>query len=63
MFAQAADGTRLSHVELLADAAGVLRARWIGLPAPGNDRDAEILAAANDLPERSTMPAMMHHAH
>jgi putative copper export protein/mono/diheme cytochrome c family protein len=63
MFAQTADGMRLSHVELLADASGLLRARWIGLPAQGSDRDAEILAAAKDLPERSRMPAMMHHAH
>jgi len=38
-------------------------ARWIGLPAHASDRDAEILAAVKHLPERSTMPAMMHHAH
>ena len=63
MFAQTADGTRLSHVELLVDAAGVLRARWIGLPAHDSDWDAEILAAAKELPERPTMPAMMHHGH
>jgi hypothetical protein len=63
MFAQSADGSRLSHLELLADAAGDLRARWIGLPAQGSDRDAEILAAVKHLPERSTMSGMMHHAH
>ncbi len=62
MFARTADGSRASHVELLVDASGVLRARWIGLPASGSDRDAEILAAVKHLPERSTMPAMMHHA-
>jgi putative copper export protein/mono/diheme cytochrome c family protein len=62
MFARTADGSRASHVELLLDASGVVRARWSGLPASGSDRDAEILAAVKHLPERSTMPPMMHHA-
>jgi len=61
MFARTTDGSQASHVELLVDGAGVLRARWIGPPARGSDRDAEILAAASELPEPPTMPAMMHH--
>ncbi|HLW13670.1 MAG TPA: copper homeostasis membrane protein CopD [Casimicrobiaceae bacterium] len=62
MFAETADRSQASHVELLVDASGVLRARWIGLPASDSDRDAEILAAVKHLSARSTMPAMMHHA-
>lgn len=62
IFARAAAGSRLGHVELLVDAAGLLRARWAGVPAPGVDRDAEILEAVQRLPETSAMPATMHHS-
>ncbi|MFI4887200.1 MAG: c-type cytochrome [Burkholderiales bacterium] len=62
MFATPANGSPPAHAELLVDASGVLRARWIGLPANGADRDAEIVAAAQHLPAPSSrMPAEMHH--
>jgi len=51
------------HAELLVDASGIVRARWLGVPTNGVDRDAEIVAAVQHMPARSSMPASMHHGH
>jgi hypothetical protein len=48
------------HTELLVDGAGVLRARWTGLPSADADRDAEIIGAVQHLPKA---PRQMHHGH
>ena len=63
MFAGARGGPAPAHAELLVDANGIVRARWIGVPTNGAGRDAEIVAAAQHLPARSSMPASMHHGH
>lgn len=62
MFAGATRG-RPAHAELLVDGAGVLRARWSGLPADGADRDAGIVEATRQLPDLSKATAPMHHGH
>ena len=49
------------HAELLIDGAGWLRARWIGLPKSGIDRDAAIAAALEALPPAPAAPAASHH--
>jgi hypothetical protein len=61
MFADAGGATRFAHVELLVDGAGIVRARWTGVPASGADRDAQITAAVQRLPAAARMPASMHH--
>ncbi|HET8875876.1 MAG TPA: copper homeostasis membrane protein CopD [Casimicrobiaceae bacterium] len=61
MFAGTAGTSAAAHVELLVDATGIVRARWTGVPGTGTDRDAQITAAAQRLPEPSRMPASMHH--
>jgi putative copper export protein/mono/diheme cytochrome c family protein len=63
MFAGTPGTSASAHVELLVDATGVVHARWTGLPGTGADRDAQITAAAQRLPEPSRMPAPMHHGH
>lgn len=63
MFAGTSGGAALAHTELLVDANGIVRARWIGLPASGADRDNEIVAASQHMPPPSRMPAGMHHGH
>lgn len=63
MFAGAAGTPASTHVELLVDAEGIVRARWAGLPGAGADRNAQITAAAQRLPAPSRMPASMHHGH
>ena len=50
------------HAELLIDAAGMLRARWIGVPKTGTDQDAAIAAAITALPRApAAAPAAEHH--
>jgi putative copper export protein/mono/diheme cytochrome c family protein len=52
------------HVELLVDRAGYLRARWLGVAAPGGDRTAEIVARAHQLQqEPPRAPAQQEHRH
>lgn len=63
MFAGAPEGRGSLHAELLVDGSGIVRARWLGVPTSGADRDAQIVAAAQQLPARSSMPAPMHHGH
>jgi len=63
MFADASDDRASPHAELLVDGSGIVRARWLGIPTNGADRDAAIVAAAQHLPARSSMPASMHHGH
>ena len=62
MFA-AGDRAAASHAEFLIDRRGRLRARWIGLPAPGDDRDREIFAAAQKLGGGGLPPPPSEHAH
>lgn len=62
-FVRAADDRTALHAELLVDANGIVRARWLGVPTNGVDRDAQIVAAAQHLPAHSSMPASMHHGH
>ena len=63
MFTGGTGSKRPDHVELLVDAAGILRARWTGIPSGSSDRDAEIAGALKGLPAPSSMPASMHHGH
>jgi len=63
LFARSPGGGQAVHAELLVDAGGVLRARWIGLPAQDGGRNAAIAAAAQHLPAAPKMPASMHHGH
>jgi hypothetical protein len=63
MFADASADRASPHAELLVDGSGIVRARWLGIPTNGADRDAAIVAAAQHLPARSSMPASMHHGH
>ncbi|HEV7412027.1 MAG TPA: copper homeostasis membrane protein CopD [Casimicrobiaceae bacterium] len=63
MFA-ARDRAVASHAEFLIDRRGRLRARWLGVPAPGADRNREIFAAAQKLDsERPSPPPSPEHAH
>jgi mono/diheme cytochrome c family protein len=53
-----------SHAEFLIDRRGYLRVRWLGVPASGDDRDTEILSAAQKLDsERPPPPRSPEHAH
>jgi hypothetical protein len=53
-----------SHAEFLIDRRGYLHARWLGLPASGDDRNMEILSAAQKLDsERPAPPRSTEHAH
>jgi mono/diheme cytochrome c family protein len=52
-----------NRVELLVDGAGILRARWTGIPTSASDRDAEIAMAVQRLPASSSVPASSHHGH
>jgi hypothetical protein len=61
-FAQTRGGAKVTHAELLIDASGVVRARWLGVPGANVDRDASIAAALAALPTASKSPAM-HHGH
>jgi putative copper export protein/mono/diheme cytochrome c family protein len=63
MFAGNAGTPAATHVELLVDASGIVRARWSGVPAVGADRDAQITAATQRLPALPPMPGSMHHGH
>jgi putative copper resistance protein D len=62
MFA-ARDRAAADHAEFLIDRRGRLRARWLGLPAPGDDRDREIFAAAQKLGSAGPPPPPPEHAH
>jgi hypothetical protein len=64
MFARSSDAQRPAHAELLLDASGRLRARWLGLPQSSDDRTAAELAEASEL-ARAPMsaPSSHHHAH
>jgi putative copper export protein/mono/diheme cytochrome c family protein len=63
IFARTSNGREAAHAELLIDAAGILRARWLGLPAGDLDRDAEIAAALARLPAAPAARAPSHHGH
>lgn len=63
MFASEPGDKRATHVELLVDAAGTLRARWLGAPANDANRDAEIVTAAKQVAASPSMPRSMHHGH
>jgi putative copper export protein/mono/diheme cytochrome c family protein len=60
MFARSRRDATPIHTELLVDGAGVVRARWTGLPSAGADRDAAIMRALQHLPKA---PRPMHHGH
>jgi putative copper export protein/mono/diheme cytochrome c family protein len=63
MFA-ARDRAVAGHAEFLIDRRGRLRARWLGVPATGDERDREIFAAAQRLgSEGSPPPPPSEHAH
>lgn len=63
MFA-GSNGTKpADHVEFLVDGAGILRARWTGIPSGSSNRDAEIAAAAQTLPSTSSASTPAHHGH
>ena len=62
MFA-AGDRAAASHVEFLIDRRGRLRERWLGLPAPGDDRDRDIFAAAQKPGSGGVPPPPSEHAH
>jgi len=52
------------HAEFLIDRRGRLRARWLGVPPPGDDRDRDIFAAAQKLGSaESAPPSPPEHAH
>jgi hypothetical protein len=51
------------HAEFLIDRHGRLRARWPGVPAPGDDRDREIFAVAHELGGGGLSPPPTEHAH
>ena len=59
----ARDRAAAGHAEFLIDRSGRLRARWIGLPAPGDDRDREVFAAAQKLGGGGLPPTPSEHAH
>lgn len=61
-FAATAEHAHPMHAELLVDANGIVRARWIGVPVKDADRDAAIAAALAHLPAPARMPPM-HHGH
>jgi putative copper resistance protein D len=63
MFAMASDRTIPSHAELLIDANGLLRARWLGLPALATDRDEQVATALEHLPIARTTRSPAHHGH
>lgn len=62
MFA-ARDRAAAGHAEFLIDRLGRLRARWLGLPAHGDDRDREIFAAARKLDSGGPPPPPSEHMH
>ena len=62
MFA-AGDRAAAGHVEFLIDRRGRLRERWLGLPAPGDDRDRDIFAAAQKPGSGGVPPPPSEHAH
>jgi len=52
------------HVEWLVDRAGYLRARWLGVPATGADRTAEIIADTRQLQREPSRPSgQQEHGH
>jgi len=52
------------HAEFLIDRRGQLRARWLGVPAPGVDRSREIFEAAEKLDRERPLQQPPHeHAH
>jgi hypothetical protein len=51
------------HAEFLIDRRGRLRARWLGVPVPSDDRDREIFAAAHELGAGALPPPPSEHAH
>ena len=65
MFAGMRDGSTPLHAELLIDADGRLRARWLGLPGDDGKRNAEIADAAKRLPKSAAKAPSgpMHHGH
>jgi putative copper export protein/mono/diheme cytochrome c family protein len=62
MYAMKRDGARATHAELLVDRGGTLRARWLGLPDAGSDRDAQIADALRRLPAAAPT-GETHHGH
>jgi len=60
----ARDRAAAGHAEFLIDRRGRLRARWLGVPPPGDDRDRDIFAAAQKLGSaESAPPSPPEHAH
>jgi mono/diheme cytochrome c family protein len=51
------------HAEFLIDRRGRLRARWLGVPAPGDNRDRALFAAAHELGGGGLLPPPSEHAH
>jgi putative copper resistance protein D len=62
-FARPRRGVLPEHAELLVDAAGFLRARWIGLPAGGSDRTGAIVSTVRALPKHTIPSEPTRHGH
>jgi copper resistance protein D len=62
-FAMMRNAPAPAHAELLVDAVGVLRARWLHLPASKTDRDAQITEALQRLPNAPPPRSPEHHGH
>jgi len=63
MFVRTRDRPMPAHAELLVDASGFLRARWIGAPASDAKQNDAIAAAARQASMRPTAPAAPTHRH
>ena len=64
MFARSGERAAPAHAELLVDAEGFLRARWIGVPASDARQDEAIAAAARQLEQRpGAAPPAHQHGH
>jgi len=63
MFARTAERTSPAHVELLVDANGFLRARWIGTPASDAKQNDAIIKAAAQLARQPAAGNAPTHRH
>jgi len=63
MFARSGERAAPAHAELLVDADGFLRARWIGVPASDAKQNDAIAAAARQLAQRPAAAAPPAHQH